>query len=53
MDDLTARFGTKEEAEAYARGLRAGLEIGDDDYAVEVTAMWGGSEWVVTVERVY
>jgi len=49
MDELTEVFGTKEEAEAYARGLRAGLGQGDYDCTIAVTNdIW--YQWKVTVD---
>ena len=54
MDELTAVFGTKEEAQAYAKGLAAGLELEDSgfSYSVEVTEQFTG-EWQVTADYVY
>lgn len=53
MDELTEVFGSKDLAEAYAAGLRAGLDHDSDfDYTVEVTEGVTG-EWKVTAEYVY
>jgi hypothetical protein len=53
MEELIETFGSKDEAEIYARGLLAGLEYaGEDAYVVRVGQENCGA-WKVTPEYVY
>jgi hypothetical protein len=53
MEDLIETFGSRDDAEIYARGLLAGLtHAGEDSYAVDITQENSG-EWKVTPQYIY